>query len=229
MRKWLIVPPILFLIIIALSAMTKESYVGIPFGESDLYDKMTLLQSGNYLKDIVVLPEESYNYNDAIEVINRLDHLPSSILAAADKKRIKIILFNGKLTDNPSAAYLKGKIPRGYPNNVTWDDVPGIGGSKFVLVKIGSSEKGMGHGSLNLEYHELAHTLYHFVFNDKKSEFNQIWADEANHLFPHNPYFLNYEEEYFAEGFAYYFYSNDSRAIMEKQAPETFHFFNSLH
>ncbi|MBS4199438.1 toxin [Bacillus sp. FJAT-49732] len=227
MRKWLIIPPILLLIFIALSATTKATYEGIPLSDTSIYDKLDL-QSGNYLKDIVVLPEVSYNKADASEIIQRLDQLPSSILAEAAKEKIKVILFNGKLTDNASAAYLKGKTPRGYPNNATWDDVPGIGGSKLVLVKIGCSNKGMGHGSVNLEYHELAHTLYHFVFNDKKSEFKRVWSNEANQLFPKNPYFINYEEEYFAEGFAYYFFSDDTRTIMKKQAPETFQFFKRL-
>ncbi|MBW8350909.1 toxin [Bacillus sp. IITD106] len=227
MRKWLIVLPFLFIIIFAITTTTKATYEGIPLSESDLYAELTL-KSGIYLKDIVVLPEDSYNFNEATDIIKRLDKLPPSILSKVDEDKIKIILFNGKLTDNPSAAYLKGKIPRGYPENVTWDDVPGIGGSKFVLVKIGCSNKGKGHGSELLEYHELAHTLYHLVYNDKKSEFKNIWAHEAKLLFPNNSYFLNYDEEYFAEGFAYYFSSADTRKLMKKNAPETFHFFAGL-
>jgi len=227
MRKWLIVPPILLIIIFAISTTSQATYVGIPLSESGFYKGLNL-QSGNYLKDIVVLPEDLNNHKDAAETIKRLDHLPSSILAEVEKNKVKIILFNGKLTDNPSAANLKGKIPRGYPNNITWDEIPGIGGSKLVLVKLGYSQKGKGHGSVLLEYHELAHTLYHLVYNEKKSEFNKIWVNEANQLFPNNPYFLNYEEEYFAESFAYYFYSDDTRNILKKLAPETFQFFTRL-
>ncbi|MBS4194430.1 anthrax toxin lethal factor-related metalloendopeptidase [Lederbergia citri] len=227
MRKWLIVTPFLFIIIFAITTTSKATYEGIPLSENDLYAGLTL-KSGIYLKDIIVLPEVSYNHDEATEMIKRLDQLPPSILAKVDENRVKIILFNGKLTDNPSAAYLKGKIPRGYPENVTWDDVPGIGGSKLVLVKIGYSNKGKGHGSVLLEYHELAHTLYHLVYNDKKSEFKNIWANEAKLLFPNNSYFLNYDEEYFAEGFAYYFSSEDTRNIMKKYAPKTFNFFAGL-
>ena len=77
-----------------------------------------------------------------------------------------IKLFTGKLTDNPTASHLSGMIPRGYVNNTTWDDVPGLGGSKTVLVKIGASHKGNGHSSVNLELHELAHSIDNYVFNE---------------------------------------------------------------
>ncbi|MCR2820171.1 anthrax toxin lethal factor-related metalloendopeptidase [Lederbergia panacisoli] len=227
MRKWLIVPPILFIIIFLLSTTSNATYEGIPLSESDLYESLAL-QSSDFLKDIIVLPEDSYNQKDAAEMIKRLDHLPSSILAQAKKKKVKVILFDGKLTDNASAAHLKGKIPRGYPTTITWDEVPGIGGSSLVLVKIGSSHKGMGHGSVLLEYHELAHTLYHLAYNDKIEAFKRIWLKEANQLFPNNSYFLNYDEEYFAESFALYFYSDDTKNKIKKLAPETFEFITNL-
>jgi len=86
----------------------------------------------------------------------------------------------------------------------------------------------MGHGSVLLEYHDLAHTLYHLVYNDKIDAFKSIWLEEANQLFPNNSYFLHYEEEYFAESFAFYYYSDDTRNILKKLAPETFQFFTSL-
>ena len=51
-------------------------------------------------------------------------------------------------------------------NDATWDDVPGMGGSHTVFVKIGASDKGNGHGSVNLELHELAHSVDHIVYGD---------------------------------------------------------------
>ncbi|WP_420535002.1 anthrax toxin lethal factor-related metalloendopeptidase, partial [Bacillus mycoides] len=45
---------------------------------------------------------------------------------------------------------------------LTWDDVPGVGsdiGGKPVMARIGFSERGKGHGSINLELHEIAHAI----------------------------------------------------------------------
>ena len=75
-------------------------------------------------------------------MISRLDRLPSSLLAKINRNGIVVKLFTGKLTENPTAAHLAGIVPRGYVKQITWDDVPGIGGSKTVLVKIGSSDQG---------------------------------------------------------------------------------------
>ncbi|MGE1164465.1 anthrax toxin lethal factor-related metalloendopeptidase [Peribacillus simplex] len=51
-------------------------------------------------------------------------------------KGVRVKLFNGDLTENQSAAKLKGETPRGYLNKeTTWDNVPGIDGTHTVLVK----------------------------------------------------------------------------------------------
>lgn len=206
MRKWLIIPIILLAVFFA-SDKTRADYKGILLGESDLYRTLQL-HSGDLLKEIVVLPETPYNYNDAKEIIFRLDQLPQSILQKTAQHHIKIILFTGKLTDNDSVSYLQGQVPRGYTEPVVWDNIPGIGGSEFVYVKIGHSERGKGHGSVNLEYHEFAHSLMNLVYNDTivSSEINNLWSLEAESIFPGNEYFLKYKEEYFAECFAYYFF-----------------------
>lgn len=228
MRKWLIIPIILFAVFFT-SDKTRADYKGILLADSDLYPILQL-HSDNLLKEIIVLPKTSYNHYEAIEIILRLDQLPKSILQKTAHQQIKIILFNGKLTDHDSVSHLQGKVPRGYTNQVVWDDVPGIGGTELVYVKLGSSEKGKGHGSINLEYHELAHSLLNLVYNDTRvsDEINDLWSLEAEAIFPGNPYFLNYKEEYFAECFAYYFFSPETRRILQEKAPKTYAFFVKL-
>ncbi len=221
----LLIIPILFLN----SDFSKAINIGKPLGESELYSLLAL-QSGKLLKDTIILPEKEFDKEEAAKIIKRLDHLPTSILSNINENGIKIILFNGKLTDQPFTENLKGKVPRGYPETILWDDLPGAGGSQYVFVKIGSSEKGKGHSSVNLEYHELAHSLQRFSYNHEKADkiITQTWKEEAGVLFPKRDYFLDYKEEYFAECFAYYFYSKETREQLKMKAPKMYTFLNSL-
>lgn len=191
------------------------------------YINTSLLEHYKILKHIVVLPEEDFMEQDAIEMIQRIDHINTFILKSLYEEGVFVKLFNGAITDEPTAAHLKGTKPRGYSENgPLWDDVPGIGGSKVVLAKIGSSEKGSGHGSVNLELHELAHTIDQFVFDSVRDDmhFQSIWKKEVAQLFPGRDYFENYPEEYFAETFALYYLSEDSREFLKNSAPLTYEF-----
>ena len=182
------------------------------------------------LKEIIFMPEAPFNHIEAAGMIERIGSLPETMLQRIKEQGIQIVLFKGKLTDNPSAQALKGKVPRGYKTDKTWDDVPGAGGSKIVLVKIGSSHKGMGHGSVNLELHELAHSLDRHVYELIREDpaFLEIWKRERTFLFPGKDYFLDYPEEYFAECFAYYYIGGDFKALLGELAPETYTFIQGL-
>ena len=182
------------------------------------------LTSEKELGKIVILPNERFNQREAAQVISQLDQLPSSLLAKINQNGIVIQLFTGKLTDNPTASHLSGKIPRGYVNNTTWDDVPGLGGGKTVLVKIGASHKGEGHSSVNLELHELAHSIDRYILHELRYDkgFLQIWEQEKAQMFPGIRYYLTYPEEYFAESFAYYYLGGLYREELKKKAPLTY-------
>lgn len=231
MRKWVVLLFITcsFLFFIPTS---QASYDGILLGDfsknSALYQSLTLNYSKS-LNDIIVLPKGSFDQQEAANIINRINSLPPSLLQKLNDKGITVKLFIGKLTDNPTASALSGQIPRGYQSKTTWDDVPGIGGSKVVLVKIGCSEKGKGHGSINLELHELAHSIDRYVYDDisQKQEFHDIWEKEHGQLFPGNSYF-NYPEEYFAETFAMYFLNADTKNELKIKAPNTYKFFENI-
>ncbi|WP_027409775.1 anthrax toxin lethal factor-related metalloendopeptidase [Anoxybacteroides tepidamans] len=191
---------------------------------------VTDVPSHSILQDIVILPDQPFDHSEAKKMIERLAHIDPPLLKQIAHKQIYIKLFTGKLTDEPSVRYLRGQTPRGYMPLATWDDVPGIGGSHLVLAKIGYSDKGKGHGSINLELHELAHSVDYIVFGHvhAKPAFLAIWHKEAAQLFPHQYYFLNYPEEYFAESFAYYYYNDETRAHLKDAAPKTYEFIQQL-
>ncbi|MBB3905793.1 MULTISPECIES: anthrax toxin lethal factor-related metalloendopeptidase [Anoxybacillaceae] len=186
--------------------------------------------SYSLLRNMVILPDGPFNQVEAKKMVSTLARIDGDLLQKMADKQIYIKLFNGKLTDEPSARSLRGKVPRGYMALLTWDDVPGMGGSRLVLVKIGHSDKGKGHGSINLELHELAHSVDYIVLNDihETPDFLAIWREEAERLFPGQYYFLDYPEEYFAEAFAYYYHNNETRAHLQRLAPKTYEFMQQL-
>src|SRR3954468_2832722 len=188
------------------------------------------LTSAHELNHIIILPNSSFNQEEAAEMISRLDRIPTSLLAKVKSNGIVVKLFTGNLTDNRTAAHLSGIVPRGYAKQVTWDHVPGIGGSKTVLVKIGSSNQGNGHSSVNLELHELAHSIDRHVYRGLRYQqhFLDIWNQEKSLLFPGNHYLLTYPEEYLAESFAYFYMGGEYRERLQKFAPMTYQLIRDL-
>ncbi|MBS4209833.1 toxin [Bacillus sp. FJAT-50079] len=228
MKKWTLFP-LLIMIVIVGTGLSRPIYDGVLLYKSPLFPQLHL-QSEQLLKYMIVLPEGDFDEEEATNMIHRLDQLPQTILQELKNKNIKVVFFTGKLTDQRYTSYLKGVVPRGYPDSIVWDDVPGIGGSKLVHVKIGHSEYGNGHGSVNLEFHEVAHSLYRYVYRDPDmdAKLKDAWEKEAKSLFPEQKYFLDYEEEFFAESFAYYFLSNESRTKLKQNAPHMYALFAEI-
>ncbi|RIW28487.1 toxin [Bacillus salacetis] len=204
-------------------------YPGVLLEDAPIKNDLTLQSS--ILEDIILLPRDTYDEDEARLIIYRLDHLPAELLHQVKAEGIMVRLFQDNLTNFPTTQHLKGITPRGYTNTErTWDEVPGIGGSQLVLVKIGHSEKGAGHGSVNLELHELAHSIDRYVLDEiyHKMKFTLVWKQEANFLFQEEDYFLNYKEEYFAETFAMYFLNMKTKKELKEKAPATYQFFKEL-
>lgn len=231
MRKWFVAVIISCLFILPITT-SKAAFDGIKLGDfsrnSQLYQSLENNQFSQ-LNQIIILPKQSFDQKEAAGIINRIAALPNSLIAKINQRGISIKLFTEKLTDNPSVRHLAGKAPRGYNDSTTWDDVQGIGGGKVVLVKIGCSDTGRGHGSVNLELHELAHSIDQLVFDNisEKNEFIRVWRVEHENLFPGNSYF-NYPEEYFAETFAMYYLNPGTKERLKEKAPGTYKFIDDL-
>jgi Pro-Pro endopeptidase len=234
--KKLIVFSIIILLIAPIKGIkhTKASPFGIPLNEYQsitFYTNQFDIDNKELLGEMILLPEESFNEIEAIEMIKRIDSIHPQIINLLVNNNIQIKLFAGKLTDEPTASHLKGIRPRGYSEDgPLWDDVPGIGGSKLVLAKIGHSEKGSGHGSINLELHELAHTIDKYIYYGVRydREFQRVWTKEARGIFPNSSYLNNFPEEYFGEVFAYYYLSPESRSLLMREAPLTYNYLVQL-
>lgn len=228
-------------VILACSIIILFSFYTFPHANQDgrswtdltsnhLWKQEKILEDNIYLQKIFLFPQSSFDEKESLQIIQSINKLPPSLLSKLVENDVKIKLFNGKLTDNVGAAYLKGIKPRGYNNGATWDDVPGMGGKQTVFVKIGASDKGHGHGSVNLEFHELAHSIDHIVYRDlsQDQKFKSIWSKEVRLLFPNQSYFINYPEEYFAEVFAMYYVNREQNQRLKNLAPQTYSYIKSL-
>lgn len=233
MRKWVVSLMIagMFLSMITTSQASFDSIKLADYPKnSELYQHINTEILNQQLQELVFLPKTIFDQKEAAAIINRIGSLPETLLNKINKQGIILKLFTGKLTDNRTASYLTGQIPRGYQTQTTWDEVPGIGGSQVVLVKIGHSEKGKGHGSVNLEIHELAHSIDKLVYQNvsQSLEFKLVWEQERGIIYPGNSYFILHPEEYFAETFAMFHLNNDTKDLLRKKAPKTFEFLNQL-
>ncbi|TYR80889.1 toxin [Priestia megaterium] len=185
----------------------------------------------SYVNEIVYVPKNNYDKKAVMNILYSISAIHPHLLKQMVKNKIHVKLFNGELTDEPSFMHLKGKRPRGYSEKgVLWNDVPGAGGSKTVYVKIGHSEKGHNHGSVNLELHELGHTVDRHLLNNIRMHkgFLHVWKAEKDALFPNQTYFLLYPEEYFAETFAMYYASQFTRRQLAHDAPLTYKYLNKV-
>ncbi|WP_340371560.1 toxin [Peribacillus sp. FSL E2-0218] len=232
-KKWLIISAlfVFFLTMLSYSLAKEDGMRWRELPKDSLLRQADLFNDNKVLRKIFLFPEEDFDEKEALKIGETIDELPQSLLEKTAESGVRIKLFQGNLTENQSAANLKGHTPRGYLNKkTTWDDVPGMGGSHTVLVKIGASDKGNGHGSVNLELHELAHSIDNIVFDGIRDDMDylKIWGKEVDGLFPGQSYFSNYPEEYFAETFAMFYVNPEQNRLLKQKAPKTYHFIKQL-
>ncbi|HHT7228401.1 TPA: anthrax toxin lethal factor-related metalloendopeptidase [Bacillus cereus] len=177
---------------------------------------------------IIVQTSGNYNQQEVANMIGRISNIDSKTLYVLYNKNIRIKLINFPITYLPEYSYLRGRIPRGWEGTgYTWDSVPGIGGNP-VVARIGYSNYGNMHTSINLELHETAHAIDSYVFRNisYSQEFLRVHSREYN-SFSNSSYYY-YPEEYFAEAYAYYYLNSSTHEILKTRAPYTYEFIQRL-
>lgn len=210
--------------ITSVNSYAEGTSLGVPLNEKQLDLQFVDKQVELLLGTIILLPENNnYDKVSVREMIATISQIDPVILTFLTENNLKIKLFDGRLTDEPSFQDLRGAVPRGWNNGLTWDDVPGGCVQTLAVAKIGASRTGMGHSSVNLELHEIGHLFernYQELKNNEK--YDSIWKGEAAKLMPGRAYFSDYQDEFFAEAFAMFYYSNNTREVIEQVAPKTF-------
>ncbi|MGN1402374.1 MAG: fibronectin type III domain-containing protein [Bacillus sp. (in: firmicutes)] len=183
---------------------------------------------------IEVLDDDNeYDIEEAQLMIDRVAKMDDRLISETEKAGIKLKFIDFPVTDLPEYNYLKGVVPRGWEGTgKTWDDVPGIGGDP-TAARIGYSDYGMGHSTVNLELHEFAHAIDFWALGleiSQMEEFVDIHEAEYESLFHDHVvyYYFAYIEEYFAEAIALYHLSDETNARLLERAPRTYDFIESL-
>ncbi|WP_226530519.1 anthrax toxin lethal factor-related metalloendopeptidase [Metabacillus niabensis] len=187
--------------------------------------------SKSVVNELILLPSSDFSEKEAIKMIYNIQKVDENILLLAVEESIQVQLFTGPLTNQNGLNDLKNIKPRGYgETDPNWDSVPGMSDNRVVYAKIGHSEFGKGHGSINLELHEFAHAIDRYVFHYVRFDpvFINIWKQEVDQLFPLKNYFLQFPEEYFAETFAMYYFDDKNKKALYEKAPLTFKYIQSL-
>ena len=184
-----------------------------------------------YLQNMVeVRASSDESWQEAQQMISRMNHVENSILYQTSSNGAVFILADTPITEQPEFEHLKGVVPRGHTNS--WDEIPGAGGH-VSMARIGYSAYGRGHSAVNLELHEYGHVVDSFTVGVQVSEteeFRNIHAAELDKLMGENSQRDYYDivEEYFAESFAMYYYTTESRTELAEKAPKTFAFFDDF-
>ncbi len=193
--------------------------IGLPLRQAD-----AAIPRAYWEKQLFVLPQKPFDEQTAKLMIDRILRIEPDVLESLVYEGVRIKLVDGPITDEPEMAALKGVVPRGWESTgKTWSDIPGVGGNP-VIVRIGYSDEGMGHGSYNLELHETFHAIDDYVFYGASAspEFMAAFNEEANNLFSGNQYEELYPEEYFAETGAMLYYSEATRELVRTSLPKTY-------
>ncbi len=175
-----------------------------------------------------------YDANEAQAMINRLNRVDERILYHTSLAGVKVILTDMPLTELPEFQYLSGVTPNGWEGTgSTWDDVPGAGGYT-TAARIGYSNPGNGHSTINLELHEYGHAVDDFAAGttlSESQEFLNIMSQEKNSLFHDHevPSYFDAPGEYFAEAFGMYYLGGNANAKLANRAPQTYQFIHTLH
>nr|WP_300005895.1 cell wall-binding repeat-containing protein [Tissierella sp.] len=207
-------------------------------GKKVEWDLNIILKTDKFRKQFFLLPKsEGYDKLEASMMMDRVMNINPKTISNIYSGGVRMKFSKGPITDEPEYASLKGKVPRGWEGlGKTWDDVPGAGGTETPIARIGYSDPGdhTGHNSINLELHELAHSIDNFISGTYSGEqissstrFKKIWKEEVRIILP-DSYYIDYSEEYFAEVFAMYYLNPASNTKLLKKAPKTYAFIKSL-
>ncbi len=185
---------------------------------------LSSLQNEDILKSMIFVPPKVEEKQALEDMLTTIDGIDRPLLQFLQSKGVMIRLFKGNLTDEPLLFPLKWKQPRGWEQDVSWSEVPGSGGGWLISAKIGSSSSGNGHSSLNLELHEIGHTVFNHLSDSQKAQFKEAWQEEVKMMFPNREYFSSYTSEYFSESFAFYYYNENTSDHLKWKAPLTYKF-----
>lgn len=170
------------------------------------------------------------------EVMDVYSRLPVDLIITLRKRNRGIDLVADNVTTHPAMESYSNVRPRGWAEGRTWSEVPGAGATGRHGTIIAGNSLHRGHGAVDLILHEVGHTVdRYFKDRDGGMEFssaslfaavNETTPFEALYG-PGAGYVRSHEEENFAEMFAFYFASPETRQHLRETFPAGYGYFES--
>lgn len=166
------------------------------------------------------------------EVITEYTKVPGKIIEKMRKREKGIDLVTNAITSHPAYAYLSGVVPRGHARS--WDHVVGASASsEYNAVIAADKMEPRYHGSVNVVLHEVAHGIDRYL-KDKSDDYDFSQSYKFRPIQDTTPfrdlyrggieYYQDFFEENFAEIFALYFHSPETRQRLQNKHPEAYEF-----
>lgn len=111
-KKWLSILA-LFVFLLSMLSYTLAKDEGVKWrnlNKDNLLRQAELFKGNNELQRIFLFPEEEFDEREALKIAGTINKLPHSLLVKTAESGVRIKLFDGDITENQSAAKLKGKL-----------------------------------------------------------------------------------------------------------------------
>lgn len=208
--------------------------LGTGWSEDNL-KKLTPFMGVKILDSFAALPPEEREaaLNEVMDIYSRL---PVNLLITLRQRNRGIDLVADNVTNHPAMESYANRRPRGWAEGRTWSEVPGAGATGRHGTIIAGNSLHRGHGSVDLILHEVGHTVdRYFKDRDGTMDFsNTRIFSEVNSATPFEAlygrsagYQSSNDEENFAEMFALYFATPETRQHLSEIFPAGHSYFQS--
>jgi len=169
-------------------------------------------------------------------ILSTLERVPDPLQKIVNDYGATVVIFDGVITDNESMGYWKGvQIPK-WSEGKTYDILPGAYSRGYKEALVHQKPSPGSHGSVSLELHEYGHAaayaLGELVDLPEVSDvpyFVSVHKDSRKYENPDGSlrmsnYGYNYRDEFFAESFAKFYSSSETKDKLREDFPETYSF-----
>jgi hypothetical protein len=193
----------------------------------------------------LALPTEERRHA-ALEACRAMAKIPAKIRELNFRAGFALFLVVDNVVEHPRMGAYANRRPRGHPRGTTWKVIAGAGMSGEAPGAVVATRKlapGVHHGATNLLLHEVGHNVdaawaqlhmpkprtarerWEQWRHGRKLSATREWrALHRRHVWPSH-YEQRYPEEAFAEAFARYFHSAETREHFRKHQPDAFLWF----
>lgn len=164
-------------------------------------------------------------------VMDILENVPDCVQERANELGYKVLIVRWPKKDSDSRDKIR---PWNWPRGTTWNDLPGwySPGKKAVVIRLPYSR--YDHGSISLELHEYGHMINDaFDFPAFEQPFLDVFETskkKKEHVFFRR--IMDHEakkaDEFFAECFAKYYFSDRPRHDLREHFPEACEYFRQF-